>query len=128
MVPIDNTAFSDTANYDQWPGGTIFGAYGILATSTGKTNMATYLARTAVNFTNAMKPSYVLITPSMIAANTAYGYIDPADINTLLAQLRTSPYWKAIVNTHGTVIYQLTAAANTIPSGPYNAKVWFTVP
>jgi hypothetical protein len=128
MLPIDNTTLSDTAQYNEWPAQAIFGAYGVLATSSEKINIATYLARTAVNYTSGITPSYVLITPSMLAANAAYGYVAPADMNALLAQLRTSRYWKIIVNTDGTMIYELTSAADSIPPGPYNAKVFFSVP
>jgi hypothetical protein len=129
MTPIDNTTLADTANYAQFPAAAVFGQYGILdEVNPAKINMATYLARTAVNYTNAAMPSYVVITPSMEAANVAEGYVDPADLNELTAQLRTSRYWKTIVSTDGTVVYQLTAVANNIPQGPYNAQVNFSVP
>jgi hypothetical protein len=130
MTPIDNTTLADTANYAQWPSAAVFGQYGVLdeVNNPAKINMATYLARTAVNYTNAAMPSYVVITPSMEAANVAEGYVDPADLSELTSELRTSPYWKSIVSTDGTVVYQLTSAANDIPQGPYNAQVAFSVP
>jgi hypothetical protein len=128
MLPIDNTSISDTAKYNQFPSGQIFGDYGILETSPEKTNIASYLARTAVNYTDGTLPAYVLLTPSMLAANAAYGYVAPSDMNLLLTSLQDSRYWKRIVNVDGSIVYELTPAADDIPPGPYNKIPSFSVP
>jgi hypothetical protein len=128
MFPIDDTSISDTAKYNQFPSDQIFGQYGVLETSPDKVNIATYLARTVVNYTNGTTPAYVLFTPSMLATNAAYGYVSTSDINSLVSSLKTSPYWKPIINTDGTVVYEITAAADDIGSGPYNSNPIFAVP
>ncbi|MGH3168907.1 MAG: hypothetical protein ACRDN0_23875 [Trebonia sp.] len=128
MFPIDDTSISDTAKYNQFPSDQIFGQYGVLETSPDKVNMATYLARTVVNYTNGTTPAYILFTPSMLATNAAYGYVSTSDINALASSLKTSPYWKPIINTDGTEVYEITAAADDLGSGPYNSNPIFTVP
>jgi hypothetical protein len=128
MLPIDNTSISDTAKYNQFPSGQIFGGYGILETSPEKTNIASYLARTAVNYTDGTLPAYVLITPSMLASNAAYGYVSSSDINLLISSLHESRYWKNIVDVDGGIVYELTPAADDIPPGPYNKNPSFSVP
>lgn len=128
MAPVDNTSGSDTAKYNQFPSGSIFGQYGIMEAKSGTVNMATYLARTVVNVTNGTTPAYVLFTPSMYAANAAQGYVSPADMNALRTSIEKSRYWKRILNADGTVAYEITPAANDIPQGPYNSYPLFSVP
>jgi hypothetical protein len=128
MLPIDNTSISDTAKYNQFPSGQIFGDYGLLETSPQNTNIASYLARTAVNYTDGTLPAYILITPSMMSANAAYGYVSLPDMNMLLSSLQTSRYWQRIVSTDGTMVYEITPTADDIPSGPYNSSPIFSVP
>jgi hypothetical protein len=128
MLPIDDTSISDTAKYNEFPSNQIFGEYGVLETSPSKVNIATYLARTVVNYTNGTSPAYILFTPSMLATNAAYGYVSTTDINALVSSLKTSPYWKPIINTDGTVVYRITAAADDLGSGPYNSNPIFSVP
>jgi hypothetical protein len=128
MFPIDDTSISDTAKYNEFPSNQIFGQYGILETSPDKVNIATYLARTVVNYTNGTSPAYILFTPSMLATNAAYGYVSSSDINALISSLKTSAYWKPIIDTDGTVVYQITAAADDLGSGPYNSNPIFSVP
>jgi hypothetical protein len=128
LCASDNSSGSSTARYNQFPEGVIFGQYGIIETDPAKMNIATYLARTVVNYTNGVAPGYVMITPSMIAENAAYGYF-PADYFTTLADsMRTSPYWKPIFSDDGTVVYEITPAANSLPAGPYDANPLLTVP
>jgi hypothetical protein len=128
MAPIDNTSISDTAKYNQFPSGQIFGEYGILETNPDKINIASYLARTVVNVTNGTAPAYVLFTPSMFSANAAYGYVSTTDMNALRSSIETSPYWKRIFNVDGTVVYEITSAADDIPQGPYDSYPLFSVP
>jgi hypothetical protein len=127
LCPTANGSAS-SAKYNQFPNGVIFGAYGVLDADPTKTNIADYLARTVVNYTNGNAPGYVLITPSMVADNVAYGYFPPNDMTMLLDSLRGSKYWKPIFNTDGTVVYEITPAADDIPTGPYNANPLLTIP
>jgi hypothetical protein len=125
---MDNGSLAFTAKYNQFPLGTIFGQYGVVETDPAKMNIATYLARTVVNYTNGLSPGYVLMTPSMQAENAEYGYV-PANYLTMLADsLRTSKYWKPIFSDDGTVVYEITAAANDIPAGSYNSNPLLSVP
>jgi hypothetical protein len=128
MYPIADTSLSDTAKYNEFPSNQIFGEYGILETSPSKVNIATYLARTVVNYTNGTTPAYVLFTPSMTATNAAYGYVSTSDVNELVSSIKTSPYWKPIVNVDGTVVYEITTAADDLGAGPYNSNPIFSVP
>ena len=128
LAPLDDTSLSDTAKYNQFPLGVIFGQYSIMGNTPATADIAGYLARTVENYTNATAPGYVIVTPSMMAYNAAYGAIQPAEITTLLSSLRTSPYWERIVSDDGTVIYATTAAAHDIPPGPYNSNPIFAVP
>jgi len=128
LCAMDNTTLSFTAKYNQFPLGVIYGQYGVVETDPAKMDIASYLARTVVNYTNGLSPGYVLITPSMVAENDNYGYV-PADYMTMLASsLRTSKYWKPIFNDDGTVVYEITSAANDIPAGPYNSNPLLSVP
>ena len=128
LCPTDNSSVSSTAKYNQFPIGVIFGAYGVLDADPTKTNIASYLARTVVNYTDGVAPGYVLITPSMAADNAAYGYFSPDDMTMLLDSLRDSKYWKLIFSSDGTLVYEISPAADDIPSGPYNADPLLTVP
>ena len=128
LCPEDNSSVSSTARYNQFPIGTIFGDYGIVSTDPTKMNMADYLARTVVNYTNGVSPGYVLITPSMLADNAAYNYVPASYYTELENQLRTSKYWKAIVNTDGTQVYEITSAASSMPTGAFNNNPVLTVP
>jgi hypothetical protein len=128
LCASDNSSVSSNARYNQFPIGVIFGEYGIIETDPAKMDIATYLARTVVNYTDGVSPGYVLITPSMIADNAAYGYF-PADYFTMLEDsMRTSKYWKPIYTDDGTVVYEITPAADDVPGGPYDADPVLTVP
>ena len=128
LCAMDNESLSFTAKYDQFPVGNVFGEYGVIETDPTKMNMATYLARTVVNYTDGLAPGYLMIAPSMQAENADYGYI-PADYLTMLADsIRTSKYWKPIFNDDGTVIYEITPAADDIPAGSYNHAPLLSVP
>jgi hypothetical protein len=128
LAPLDDTSISDTAKYNQFPLDTIFGPYSILGTRPVTPDVASYLARTVVNYGNGTIPGYVLVMPSMLAYNAAYGVIQPTDINILLSSLQKSRYWKRIIDDDGTIVYETTQAADDIPPGPYNASPIFAVP
>ena len=126
----DNSSIADTANYDKWPIGRIFDTNGgvIPPQNPAKIDIAADLARTVVNYTDGLSPGYVMITPSMEANVAAYGYF-PTDYETMLIKsLNASKYWKPIVNDDGTMIYEITPAANNVPPGPYDADPSLTIP
>jgi hypothetical protein len=124
----DNSAVSDTAKYNQFPLGNVFGEFGVIQGNPGKINIANDLARTVVNRTNGVSPGYVMISPSMEANIAAYGYF-PADYETMLINsMKASKYWKLIDSNDGTLIYEITPAANDIPAGPYDPEPQLSVP
>jgi hypothetical protein len=125
---LDNSAVSDTAKYDQFPIGNVFGSFGVIQGNPAKINIAAYLARTVVNHTNGLAPGYVMISPSMEASNVAYGYFPANYEGMLIDSMKTSKYWKIIFDDNGTIIYQITAAANDIPAGPYEPEPLLSVP
>ena len=125
---IDNSAVSDTAKYDQWPIGNIFGAFGVIPGNPAKVDIAAFLARTVVNHTDGVSPGYVMIAPSMVANAAAYGYFPPSYVTMLDNSMKASKYWKPIFDDDGTVIYEITPAANDIPTGPYDPDPMLSVP
>lgn len=128
LCPDDNSSVSSTARYNQFPIGVIFGDYSIISTDPTKMDVAAYLARTVVNYTNGVSPGYVLITPSMRADNAAYNYMPMSYFTLLENSLRASKYWKVIVDSGGTEIYETTPAAASMPPGPFNNDPVLTVP
>lgn len=129
LTAIESLPFSDLANYNQWPVGTIFGPDGgVMGNDQVTPSIATYLALTMVKYTAGQLPSYIIITPSQEAYNQAFGITAPSDINVLLASLAKSPYWTPIINRSGVLVYQLSHAASKIKSGPYQRSVSIAVP
>ena len=125
---VDNSAVSDTAKYNQWPIGNIFGDFGVIPGNPAKINIADYLARTVVDYTNGISPGYVMISPSMEANAAAYGYFPASYVTMLDNSMKVSKYWKPIFNDDGTIIYETTPAANNIPAGPYQPNPQLSVP
>jgi hypothetical protein len=126
LVPFGNFPFSDTAQYNEWPLGGIYGSYGIVQGPVSG-DIATYLAR-SVNEDLGNTTAYIVVTPSMVAYNKANAVTFPQNITDLVSALGKSPYWHSIVNDNGTVIYSLTAAVADIPRGPYNKTLVTQVP
>ena len=127
LAAIDNAPGSDTANYNEWPEGSIFDSPGFIQPSEENSHIAAFLARTIVNNVG-LGPAYVVVTPSMLAYNKAFGITDPGNISMLLASLAKSPYWRLGVRQDGTVIYQLTGAASHISAGPSSPHLILGVP
>lgn len=128
LAVIDDAPASDVPNYNEFPIGKVLGSSGIVPPNQSSSNMATYVART-MNKYYPGEPVYILLSPSMIAYNNAYGEAKPSLITTLMAQLAKSPYWKLGANDkHGTEIYQLSPAARKIPNGPYGVYPNLVVP
>jgi hypothetical protein len=128
LCPIVNLPVSDTANYNLFPVGAIFGSGGVLGINPVTPAIASFLARTMEYYTAGKQPAYVVITPSMKAYNQAYGTISPNSFGILLASLAKSPYWTPIVNHNGTIVYRLSGAARAIKSGPYAQNPVIGVP
>jgi len=127
LVPFENLPFSDTAQYNQWPLGAIYGSYGVVqGPVTG--DIAAYLARSViVDLGNT--PAYIVVTPSMIAYNQTNAVTFPQNVTDLVAALGKSPYWHRIVSDDGTVVYGIVAAAaEDIPPGPYSKAMVIDVP
>jgi len=127
LAAIDNAPGSDTAGYNEFPEGSIFDSPGFIEPSEENSDIAAFLARTIVNNVG-VGPAYVVVTPSMLAYNKAFGITDPANITMLLASLAKSPYWRLAVSQNGTLIYELTDAAGHIPAGPSSPHLILGVP
>ena len=124
----DNAPFSDTARYNAFPTGEIFGTDGAWGTKPATADIATYLARSMEHFFGSGRAGYAMVTPSMAAYNKAYGVVPASSFTTLLASLAKSPYWTLVASKNGTEIYQLSKAAPSIPSGPYAENLVVGVP
>jgi hypothetical protein len=129
LTVIGNAPVSDTANYNDFPVGTIFGDGGIMP---GGYNVAivdvpAYLARTMEHYTGN-QPAYIVMTPSMSNYNLEFGVTAPENVTTLLAGLAKSRYWTLVASNDGTEIYQLSPAARTMPPGGYSETVNLEVP
>lgn len=125
---IGNAPGSDTANYNEFPAGAILDVGGIVGpTNHAVPDLPALLART-MNDDFPGLPIYILMTPSMSAYNKAYGITSPGSITSLLAALKKSPYWTLVASNDGTEIYQMTAAARTMPPGPRSSNVDLGVP
>jgi hypothetical protein len=119
---LGNAPGSDIANYNKFPVGTILDADGLVPNDQVPADMPSFLARTMTHY-YAGSPAYVVMTPSMSAYNETYGVTASDTITTLLAGLAKSPYWTLVASNDGTKIYRLSAAARTMPSGPYSSNV-----
>jgi hypothetical protein len=128
LCPIVNSSFSDTAKYNLFPIGAIFGSGGAMGNDPVTPAIDAFLARTLENYTGGKQPAYIVITPSMKAWNQAYGITSPASYTVLLASLAKSPYWTRVVNQSGTIVYKLSTAARTIKPGPYAQSPEIAVP
>jgi hypothetical protein len=103
----DNAPMSDTARYNLFPVAAIFGSSGTMGRAPVKSDIADVLARAAESYSAGMEPIYVLVTPSMITYNEAYGFTPNSSFTILLASLARSRAWKLVVRRDGTVIYEL---------------------
>jgi hypothetical protein len=129
LTVIGNAPVSDTADYNDFPVGIIFGDGGIMP---GGYNVAivdvpAYLARTMERY-SGNQPAYIVMTPSMSRYNLEFGVTAQENITALLAALAKSRYWTLVASNDGTEIYQLSQAARTMPSGDYSKTVNLAVP
>jgi hypothetical protein len=126
LIPFENLPFSDTAQYDKWRLGAIYGSYGIIqGPVTG--DLAAYVARTVV-VELGNTPAYIVVTPSMLAYNRANAVTFPSNLTGLISQLEKSAYWRRTVSHDGTMVFALTANGEDIPAGPYSKIVVAEVP
>jgi hypothetical protein len=127
VTVIGNAPVSDTADYNEFPVGTIFGYGGLLPGSQAISEAPSYLARTMKNYSGDL-PVYIVMTPSMSSYNAEFGITAPGNVIALLAGLAKSPYWRLVASKGGTQIYQMSAAAQAIPPGAYSKNVIMSVP
>jgi hypothetical protein len=80
-----------------------------------------------VSYTAGRVPTYVLVTPSMIAYGQDYG-IPVRSFTTLLASLARSRAWKITVDQPGAVIYELPPGVAVRGPGSTGPKPGFVVP
>ena len=116
ITVIGNAPVSDTADYNDFPIGTVFGVGGLLPGSQPISQAPAYLARTMQNYSGDL-PVYIVMTPSMSSYNSEFGVTAPGNVTALLAGLAKSPFWKLAVSSDGTQIYQMSAAAGDIAPG-----------
>jgi hypothetical protein len=121
---IKRAPLVDTARYDLFPVGQIFGATGLLGTiGTGPLpahpartlRLASRLANDMLARVGSNQQAYVVISPSMLAYNAAYRIVNPEMFTILERSLRRSIYWQQVVSRSGTVIFELRP---TVPTNP----------
>jgi len=111
-VAEDNVPAEDNAGYYLFPLINIFGARdGTPVVAEATPDIADLIAENSTTYTKGKEPAYVLIAPSMVPYNTAYAQAPPDSFKILQTSLAHSKAWKLIVNTGGTVIYELPPGA-----------------
>jgi hypothetical protein len=128
LVPFANLPVSDTAKYNLFPIGAIFGQGGALGSNPVTSDTPTFLARTMEKYTDGQGPAYLIITPSMAAYDTANGGTKASNFGLLSATLEKSSYWTIIMDQDGITVYELTPAALSIKNGPYAKTLVIGVP
>ena len=103
---FENAPVSDTARYNLFPIGWVFGTYGVVGNAIAKPEIANVVAWDAERYTGGREPAYLMVTPSMVTYSRYLGY--PArDVTVLLTSLAHSHLWKVVVDQSGTIIYEL---------------------
>jgi retron-type reverse transcriptase len=109
-----NAPTEDTARYDIFPLNNIFGSMGGAPLVNQATpGIAKLIAENSTTYTQGREPAYVLIAPSMVPYNNAYAQAPPDSFKILQTSLARSGEWKLIVNSGGTMIYELPPAAGS---------------
>ena len=104
---INNAPLADTANYNLFPLIDIFGNPSLLGTDSATSDIVNIIESKSLTDTNGKEPIYIIITPSMIAYNNAYGVTPSSSFTVLLSTLAHSPAWELVADRSGTVIYEL---------------------
>ena len=114
-VAEDNIPAEDNAGYYQFPLIDIFGARdGAPLVDEATPDIAELIAENSRTYTQGgREPAYVVIAPSMAPYNTAYAQAPPDSFEILQKSLADSKEWKRIVDTGGTVIYELPPGAGS---------------
>ena len=113
-VAEDNIPASDTARYALFQWINIFGTRdGAPLVDKVTPDIANVIAEDSKTITQGRQPAYVLIAPSMVPYNAAYGQAPPDSFSILRTSLAHSKEWKQIVNQDGTVIYELPAGTRS---------------
>ena len=129
FVPVDDTAFPDTARYNQFPVAVIFGFGGVLNTHPATLDIARQLAVYADRYTNGNAPAYVLVTSSMKAYNDSNPVAKPGSFDTLTKSLSKSLIWERVLRQDGTVIYELPPGLELGKAKPSDtARALFWIP
>jgi hypothetical protein len=123
LLAIDNSPISDTGRYNLFPLQSIFGSGGALGNRPVTPGIAEELAQYAVAYTHGHRPAYVLVAPSMIAANQAEPVTASGNFKTLLSSLAHSRWWKPLVTNDGTIIYEITPGRLHVPAPTSSAPV-----
>jgi hypothetical protein len=114
-----NVPGGDTARYDLFPVNSIFGSLGgSPLVNQATANIATVIAGNSTQYTQGQEPAYVIIAPSMVPYNAAYAQAPPDSFEILQKSLAHSKEWKLIVNTGGTIIYELPPGARSLSTMP----------
>jgi hypothetical protein len=108
---IDNAPLADTARYNLFPLTTIFGTAGLAGKAYVTPDIAETIASAALGRTGGHQPAYVIVTPSMLAYNRAYGVTSPGSFTTLLAALAHSSLWRPLIRRAEIAIYEMPPVA-----------------
>jgi hypothetical protein len=129
FVPVDDTAFPDTARYNKFPVAVIFGFGGVLNTHPATWKIASTLAYKADQYTGGNVAAYVLVTPSMEAYNNSNPVAKPGSFQILLNSLSKSLIWEKVFDHDGTFIYELPPGLELGKAPPSNtARALFWIP
>jgi hypothetical protein len=113
-VAEDNLPAADTDRYYLFPVINIFGAReGTPLVNKATPDIASVIAKDSKTVTQGREPAYVVIAPSMVTYNAAYGQAPPDSFTILRESLARSKEWKLIVNQDGTLIYELPPTAGS---------------
>jgi|HubBroStandDraft_4_1064222.scaffolds.fasta_scaffold41672_1 hypothetical protein len=127
FLPDYDTPGWNVAGYDKWYFALIFGPRNVWPAVRANQGIAELIAQTARARNKGVGPAYVVVTANMVAYNEANPVTQAGSIGILLQSLARSGYWKLIIDSHGTVIYELPPGANDVPAGR-GANVNFSVP
>jgi hypothetical protein len=107
FLATDGAPFSDTSRYNLFGSALIFGPGTIVDNVATPTYVADLIAETGVRFTLGLKPSYVIVSSSMMRYNAAHPVTAQVSFRILLASLAHSSEWVLITKKDGTYIYEL---------------------
>jgi hypothetical protein len=123
FIPTSGAPVSDTSRYNLFTQTPIFGQGGMVDRGLPKRNVSDLMASTAIRFTEGVAPTYVIVSPTMIAYNASYPVTPPASFRILLASLAHSPYWIPLMRSHGIYIYELPVGSQFLVPGPPGSNV-----